>query len=292
VRLAFVTVVSCLGSACTGVEPPPQIEHEAVLGESRSVHAIPEPLPPPSCPAGTERRELGGEGPDRHDWWCARGEVRHGPFLYSTFDNRRRNWFEVRGEHVDGRVHGLVRTERNSGGSIKREWFDDGARVHGNEATTRVDIEAGVPVVTRRFRVKASGLAPTVQWQDEAPAIGSFDVEVWTKWVDAPADAPPSVLRVELASPATSTPTRADALLHPDADPEPPETSSDLPAGEVPTLTVPWATCVPPGCELELAVTFRWLVSGPGRVEAYVTTRAVPYEWPEAAPIEVTAIED
>jgi hypothetical protein len=292
VRLALALVVSWLGWACASHEPEPPPEHGAITVEPLPMHRAPEPAAPPRCPPGTELREQGGEGPDRNDWWCARGEVRHGPFLASSFDEWRRNWFEVRGEHVDGQLHGFVRTERHHGGSFQREWFDHGRLVRSNEAATRVDLEAGAPVVTRRFRVKASGLAPTAPWQGEPPVIGSFDVEVWSSWADAPAGASPSVLRVELSAPDVPTPARADALLYSAAETEPPATASDLPLGYAPPVTATWRGCDPAGCELELAVTLRWIAPGPGRVEAHVTARAVPDTWPEAAPIEVHAIDE
>ena len=298
-RAAFVLVISSLGLACTGREPPPSEELEEVVMTSRSAHELPEqPKPEPTCPAGTTRRERGGEGPDAFAWWCARGEVPHGPFLDQDFDERSRTWYEIRGEHVDGQRHGLVESEgfyevEHSGRSrvFLREWLDHGRVVRSNEASVRIALDATAPVATRRFVVKAMGLAPSAEWADEPAAIGAFDLEVWSTWVDAPASASPSVLRVELSAPATSAPLRADALLHPLADTDPPTTASGLPHGYVPTVTATWRDCKPAGCELELAVTLRWLAPGPGRLEAHVTARAVPDTWPEAASIEVTASE-
>lgn len=299
VRLALALAASCLGLACAGHEPEPRLEsHEVMLGPEPPPRA-PDPAPAGRrCPAGTEPRESQGEGPDAGGWACMRGEVAHGPFLRSAFDERERTWYEVRGEHVDGELHGFVHHEgfyavEHSGRPrvFRREWFDRGRRVRSNEATVRVELLADAPVVTRRFAVKASGLAPTARWEDEPTAIGAFDLEVSAHWADAPAGAEPSVLRVELAAPGTPVPARADALLHPAADLEPPVTASDLPRGHVPTIATTWRACEPAGCELELAVALRWLAPGPGRLEVHVTARAVPDTWPASAPIEVTALE-
>lgn len=297
IHVAFVMVVAGLGSACASAEPPPQLDTIDVTTELHPVHARAEPpLPAPVCPPGTERHERGGEGPDALAWWCTRGEVRHGPFQEQGFDERQRSWYEIRGEHVDDQRHGLVESEgfyavEHSGRSrvFLRERFDHGRSIRSNEASVRVALDATAPVATRRFVVKAKGLAPTAEWEDEAAVIGSFDVDVSATWADVPADASPSILRVELSAPATAALARADALLHPAADAEPPVTASDLPLGYVPTVTATWRACDAAGCELELEVVLRWLAPGPGRVEAHVTARAVPDTWPEAAPIEVTA---
>jgi hypothetical protein len=100
------------------------------------------------------------------------------------------------------------------------------------------------------------------------------------------------VLRVELATPTTPAESvRADALLHPLADSDPPATASDLPPGYSPELVATWRACEPTGCELELDVTLHWIVPGSGHVEARVTARAVPNAWPEDAPVELTMIE-
>lgn len=302
IHVAFVMVLACLGSACASAEPPPQLDTVDATTEPHPVHARVEPPPPaPVCPPGTERHERGGEGPDALAWWCARGEVRHGPFQEQGFDERARSWYEIRGEHVDGQRHGLVESEgfyavEHSGRSrvFLREQLDHGRLVRSNEASVRVVLAATAPVATRRFVVKARGLAPSAEWEDEAPVLGSFDVDVSATWADVPAEASPSILRVELSAPAAAkgARARADALLHPAADVEPPMTASNLPLGYVPTVAATWRACDPAGCELELEVVLRWLAPGLGRVEAYVTARAVPDTWPEAAPIEVTALDD
>jgi len=293
-------VVSWVGMACTSHEPTPSLTFEDVTVMSRPAHEVPvQPEPEPLCPRGTERRERGGEGPDALEWWCTRGEVPHGPFHDQDFDERSRTWYEIRGEHVDGQRHGLVESVgfyevEHSGRSrvFLREQLDHGRVVRSNEASVRVELDAAAPVATRRFVVKAMGLAPTAEWEGEPAAIGSFDVEVSSTWNDAPASASPSVLRVELSSPTTSAPVRADALLHPLADADPPLTASALPHGYVPTMTASWRACEPAGCELELAVTLRWLAPGPGHLDVHVITRAVPDAWPEAASIEVTALRE
>lgn len=296
-----MTIVAGLGSACASAEPPPQpLEIIDVSTELHPGHARVEPPPPaPACPPGTERRERGDEGSVALEWWCARGEVRHGPFFEQAFDDRSRAWYELRGEHVDGERHGLVHAEgfyevEHSGRSrvFRRERYEHGRLVHGNEVSVRVDLDAASPVATRRFVVKARGLAPAPAWQDEPAAIGSFDVEVSASWLDVPADASPSILRSELSAPGTPEPARADAILHPAADPEPPATDSSLPLGHLPTVTATWRACDPSGCELELELELRWLAPGPGRVDAYVTLRAVPDTWPESAPIDVRALDE
>jgi hypothetical protein len=298
VRTALVIVMSCLGLACTGPDSTPRRDPSDIPPPSAPAHGVPPPQEPASqCPAGTERHDRGGEGPDWDDWWCARGDVPHGPFIYSNFDERARTWYLLSGEHLDGQRHGMSQAEGfylvgHTGRSrvFRRELHDHGRIVRSNEASLRVDFDATTPVVARRFVVKASGLVRTLRWEAETDAIGTFDVEVSTTWTDAPADAPPSVLRVELSAPSAEGPTRVDALLHPSADADPPTITSSLPLGYSPTASAPWIACDPAGCELELDVTLRWLAPGPGRLEAYVTARAVPDAWPEAAPIDVKVI--
>lgn len=292
-------LVACLGGACASAEPPQPLEVVDVARELHPAHASAEPPPPaPVCPPGTERRERGGVDSPATAWWCARGEVPHGPFYEQVFDNRNHSWHELRGEHLDGERHGLVSTEgfyavEHSGRSrvFLRERYDHGRRVHANEASVRVELDAAAPAATRRFVVKASGLAPGQAWEDEPAAIGSFDVDVSASWPDAPRDADPGILRAELSAPGTPTPARAHAILHPATDGEPPAIDSSLPAGHLPTVTATWRACDPGGCELVLEVALRWLHPGAGKVEVYVTARAVPDTWPAAAPIVVQALD-
>lgn len=300
VRLACVTAIVCLGSACTSAEPPPLPNSLDVTWEQHPVHTSAEPpRPAPVCPTGTERHERGGEGPDALAWWCARGDVRHGPFEEQSFDERSRSWYEIRGAHDDGERHGLVESEgfyavEHSGRSrvFLRERYEHGRLIGSNEASVHVVLEATAPVATRRFVVTARGLAPAAQWEDEATVIGSFDVEVSATWLDAPAEASPSILRAELSVPGSRAPARADAILHPAADTEPPATDSSLPLGYLPTVTASWRACDPAGCELEVEVTLRWLGAQRGRADAYVTLRAVPDTWPESAPLDVRALDE
>lgn len=300
-RVVFAIAISCLGLACTGTDPLPPHEAHELPPSSAPAHAVPpsQEQPVPQCPAGTERRERGGEGPDASDWWCTRGDVRHGPFHHQDFDVRDRTWHEIRGEHVDGQRHGMVHAEgfyavEHSGRSrvFRRELYDHGRLVRSNEASLRVELDAATPVVTRRFLVKAAGLARTAAWEGEADAVGSFDVDVSTHWVDAPADAPPSVLRLEVTAPHIKAPTRTDALLHSAADPDPPRVAGDLPPSYVPLASATWVACDPGGCTLELVVTLRWLTPGPGRLDTHVTARAVPDAWPETGTIDVTVMAE
>lgn len=289
--------IACLGVACTSAEPPRPLEADLAM----ELGSRPAPVGPapsePACPRGTERRERGGDTPAAGDWWCARGEVPHGPFFEQVFDARNHSWYERSGEHVDGERHGLVSTEgfyavEHTGRSrvFLRERYEHGRVVMANEASVRIELDAAAPVATRRFVVKAEGLAPGEPWEGEPAAIGSLDAEVSASWLDAPEDAIPGILRAELAAPGT-TPAHADAILHPSSDDEPPAIDSSLPPGHLPTVTATWRACDPAGCELELEVTLRWLHPGQGKVEAYVTARAVPGTWPEAAPIELRALD-
>lgn len=298
-RVAFAVIATCLGWACASAEPPQTLELVDVPMELHPPHENAEPPPSePVCPPGTEQRQRADEGTVALDWWCARGEVPHGPFFQQVFDNRSRAWHELRGEHVDGERHGLVSTEgfyevEHSGRSrvFLRERWDHGRKVHANEASVRIELDAASPVATRRFAVKARGLPPGEAWEDGPAAIGSFDVEVSASWLDAPADADPGILRAELSAPGTQAPARADAILHSFADEEPPTTGSSLPLGHLPAISATWRACDLAGCELELEVSLRWLAAGAGKVEAYVTTRAVPDTWPAAAPLELRALD-
>lgn len=293
-----MAVMVCLGSACASAEPPPRLDDFDVTSELRAGHARAEPpLPAPVCPPGTERYERGGEGPDALAWWCARGDVRHGPFQEQSFDERNRSWYEIRGLHVDGERHGIVESEgfyavEHSGRwrVFLREQLDHGRAIRSNAATVRVALDAGALVAKRRFMVIAKGLAPAPAWEQEPAAIGAFDVEVSASWLDAPAETFPGILRAEVWAPGTPAPVRADAILYPLADAEPPATGSSLPLGYVPTVTATWQTCDPAGCEIAVEVTLRWLGPSLGRVDAYVTLRAVPDTWPASAPIDVRAL--
>jgi hypothetical protein len=140
--------------------------------------------------------------------------------------------------------------------------------------------------------VKAEGLAPAPAWEQEPAAIGTFDVEVAATWLDVPAEASPSILRVELSAPGMLEPARADAILYSFADTELPLTDTGLSPGNLPTLGVTWRACDPAGCELEVEVVLRWIGAGSGRADAYVTLRAVPDTWPESAPIDVRALDE
>jgi hypothetical protein len=297
-----LVVILALGSglACTSHDSAPAVAEEPppLVVEPPQGEPPPPEEPEPQCPPGTERHERGGEEPDALDWWCARDGVRHGPFFRSDFDLRRRTWYGVHGEHVDGELHGPVDSEGSYDvveyGRLRvfrREVYDHGRLLRSNEAHARVALGAAAPTVTRRFAVEASGLTPTAGRQGAPAAIGTFDVEVASAWGDAPAGAPPSVLRVELSLSPTDAPTRANALLHPAADPDPPETDSRLPFGHVPTVSAPWLACDIDGCEHELVVTLRWLPSRRGRLAAEITVRAVPATWPESAPLDVRALD-
>lgn len=293
-----MTVMVCLGAACANAEPPPRLDDLDVTSELHPVHTSAEPPRPALvCPPGTERREQGGEGPDALAWWCARGDVRHGPFQEQSFDERSRSWYEIHGAHVDGERHGLVESEgfyavEHSGRSrvFLRERFEHGRATRSNEASVRVELDGASPVATRRFMVMAKGLAPAPAWEQEPATIGAFDVEVAASWLDAPAETSPSILRAELSAPGMQAPARADAILHAAADTEPPATDSSLPLGYLPTVTATWRACDPAGCEIEVEVTLRWLGAGPGRADAHVTLRAVPDTWPASAPIDVQAL--
>jgi hypothetical protein len=212
-----LVVILALGSglACTSHDSAPAVAEEPppLVVEPPQGEPPPPEEPEPQCPPGTERHERGGEEPDALDWWCARDGVRHGPFFRSDFDLRRRTWYGVHGEHVDGELHGPVDSEGSYDvveyGRLRvfrREVYDHGRLLRSNEAHARVALGAAAPTVTRRFAVEASGLTPTAGRQGAPAAIGTFDVEVASAWGDAPAGAPPSVLRVELSLSPTDAP--------------------------------------------------------------------------------------
>ncbi len=301
-RSAVLGTLTWLGLACTSTAPVPRPEDEAdpaAAAPSRAERQAVPPAPEPACPAGTERRQ-GGEGPHALDWWCARGDVRHGPFLHQVFDERHRSWYEVRGQRADGELHGTIRAEgfydvAHSGRSrvFRRQDYAHGRIVRSNEVELAAVLDVATPVLVRRVRVKAAGPLPTAQWDGERDVIGAFDLDVSASWDGAAADAPPSVLRVEMSQPSQPSPLRprSDALLYPVAEGDPPTAATSLPPGYVPTVTVPWSACDPEGCEVELAITLRWIVPGPGRVEAHAAVRAVPDTWTESATIDVQVIE-
>jgi hypothetical protein len=301
-RSALLGPLTWIGLACTSTAPAPRPEVETEPAAEVPLRTERRAVPPdrdPGCPAGTERRH-GGDGPHALDWWCARGDVRHGPFLHQVFDERHRSWYELRGQRAEGELHGTSVAEgfydvlRSSRSRVfRRQEHAHGRVVRSSEAELVAALDGSTPVVARRLVVKAAGVFPTVQWEGERDAIGAFDLDVSASWDGAPADAPPSVLRVEMSQPSEPSPLRprSDVLLYPVAEVDPPAAATSLSPGYAPTVTVPWYACDPEGCEVELAITLRWIVPGPGRVEAHLALRAVPDVWTESATIDVQVID-
>ncbi|MEZ4450413.1 MAG: hypothetical protein R3B09_13120 [Nannocystaceae bacterium] len=293
IALASITLASvALASVALACTPAGSPRDEPPLAVTRPPPAsATEPASvEPVCPAGSERRSRGGEGPDADAWACVRGEVRHGPFVDASFDPRDRTWSTIRGVHVDGERDGVIETIgfRTVGSTGRervfgRDVYQRGRLLRSNVADARAELTAERPTALRRFQVQASGLVPP----PAEAAIGAVDVEVWATWSDAPVDAAPSVLRVEVRGPEGEAPTIVDGLLYPIELASPPETGSGLAFGELPRAWVTWATCEADGCAPTLDVTLRWIVAGPGRVDAGVRARAVPEIWPAEAPIDV-----
>lgn len=257
--------------------------------------------PPRGCPPQTERHTQGGdEGSQAARWWCARGEVRHGPYGEQGFDARDRSWYDIRGEYRHGERHGnldhvgFYPVEHSGAPRVfRREVYDRGRLVRSNESRVQRVLDAEHPVVRQRFIVRASGLSATSRWEDEPDAVGTLDADVDARWAEGPADATPSVLRVTLSTPWSESPVHADGLLYgQDLEYERiPRTDSALPFGYLPRVAATWRRCDPAGCEIPVEVTLTWLVPGPGRVQIDLVMRAVPQTWPEVAIIDVRADE-